>query len=614
MCRIKPILYTNLIKQKLMKKIFTLCAVIAMTLAAGAQEKALFDYSVTYADGQTISSANAKLTLGNDMKAWKTGASKIAADGYLSEFGQTVTVTTDDGDVEQFSAITVNGSNNPKDQAESGKGSGINCAEGKTSARLPQNGSYYIFNPAANGKVQIGIVLNADKAFYLIDATGAVTNESGYLEVSLPDANLHNYVVKNASGEEVELADDGDAKGGKISSEKVTGTLEFEVEGGKTYYFFCTGSKLGCFGYIFTPAGGETSNGIIWEGDGSAGAVSWNGIYRFALEGHDGANECIAEIPQAIWDKMMTEAFYLDIQSENPQIRITNGWWDVNWKDDIMPGNELLTNNGDGTWTVEINLTDNPDFIATLLEKHLLFTGDRYTPVKIYFKNGDTPGPGPEIEDGWMELVHNGNAEGSDGASLVCKNGDNPDNLFFNVLEGVGVDGSRCVAVTSAVGATNDWDAQFFIYAPDYEFKMGDQYKVSYMVKASTNVELPGPQAHTTPGNYIGWYIDGSSAVNLTTEWQEVSFQGTVNDSMEAYGGVMNGMSTLAFTLNTDKTQSITYYFDNVSWKVKVDDSGVKELNTVQQMNGPKYNLAGMRVGDDYKGVVIQNGRKFIQK
>ena len=122
----------------------------------------------------------------------------------------------------------------------------------------------------------------------------------------------------------------------------------------------------------------------IWKGD--AGAVSWNGTYRFALEGHDGNNECIAEIPQDIWDKMMTETFYIDIQATDPQVRITTGWWDPSWKvGDIQPGNELLTDNGDGTWTVEINLTDDPDFVAALIDRHLLFTGDRYTPIEIYF-------------------------------------------------------------------------------------------------------------------------------------------------------------------------------------------------------------------------------------
>ena len=132
----------------------------------------------------------------------------------------------------------------------------------------------------------------------------------------------------------------------------------------------------------------EETPATIWEGDGSAGVVNWNGIYRFALEGHDGANECIAEIPQAIWDKMMTETFYADIQGENPQIRITTGWWDTNLTaNDIQPGNELLTDNGDGTWTIKVNLTDNPDLVALLVDHHLLFTGSGYTLMKLYFND-----------------------------------------------------------------------------------------------------------------------------------------------------------------------------------------------------------------------------------
>ena len=128
----------------------------------------------------------------------------------------------------------------------------------------------------------------------------------------------------------------------------------------------------------------ETVKTMVWENAG-AGAVSWSGTYRFALEGHDGASECIAEIPQDIWDKMMTETFYLDVEATDPQIRVTNGWWDAQWLSDFQPGNELLTDNSDGTWTLAINLSDAPDFVATLVEKHILFTGDRFTPLRIYF-------------------------------------------------------------------------------------------------------------------------------------------------------------------------------------------------------------------------------------
>ena len=239
-----------------MKKFFTLIASALIAMSANAQEAGLFDYNTASTDGQEITTDNAKLTLGNDMKGWKVAATKVSADGDLAAFGKMLTVKTDDGDVEQFSVVTLTGQNNPKDQAVSGGGSGVNYSAGKTSGRLPQNGSYFIFHADKGGKVKIGIILNADKAFYVVDATEATTDEDGYINVPLPEANLHNYVVKNAAGEVVELAPED--KGGVTSAEKLTGSIEFDVVAGHTYYYFCSGSKLGSFGYIFTPSGDDT--------------------------------------------------------------------------------------------------------------------------------------------------------------------------------------------------------------------------------------------------------------------------------------------------------------------------------------------------------------------
>ena len=138
---------------------------------------------------------------------------------------------------------------------------------------------------------------------------------------------------------------------------------------------------------VWVDGGGhwETVETVLWQNPG-AGAVSWNGTYRFALEGHDGNNECIAEFPQDIWDKLKSETFYLMLEATDPQIRVTSGWWSTTWTgDDIFPGNERLTDNGDGTFTLEVNLAGDP-LVDYLDEQHLLFTGDRYTPVKIFFK------------------------------------------------------------------------------------------------------------------------------------------------------------------------------------------------------------------------------------
>ena len=137
--------------------------------------------------------------------------------------------------------------------------------------------------------------------------------------------------------------------------------------------------------------GGGSSENVFWENSG-AGAVSWNGTYRFGLDGHDGNNECITTFPQDIWDKIKTGTFYLQFkpEAESYQVRITNGWWDTQWlgKDnDFAPWNmaDRIIDNGDGTYYIEINFGDDP-LVGTLDEKHLLFTGDGYTPLKLYFK------------------------------------------------------------------------------------------------------------------------------------------------------------------------------------------------------------------------------------
>ena len=127
--------------------------------------------------------------------------------------------------------------------------------------------------------------------------------------------------------------------------------------------------------------------------------VSWSSQYRFALDGNDGNNECIATFPEKQWNVIKTGTFYFDYTPEDPtsyQVRVTTGWWGAQWlgKDnDIAPwaNTELITDNGDGTFTIEITFGDDP-IVADLDAQHLLFTGNGYTPIGIYI-----------YEDVWVE-------------------------------------------------------------------------------------------------------------------------------------------------------------------------------------------------------------------
>ena len=127
---------------------------------------------------------------------------------------------------------------------------------------------------------------------------------------------------------------------------------------------------------------------VFWENPG-AGGVAWNGTYRFGLEGNDGNNECIATFPQDIWDKIKSSTFYLELTPDADwyNVRVTNGWWDTSWNvGDIGANSDRMIDNGDGTFHIEINISDDADFLGTVDQKHILFTGEGYTPVKLYFQ------------------------------------------------------------------------------------------------------------------------------------------------------------------------------------------------------------------------------------
>ncbi len=136
--------------------------------------------------------------------------------------------------------------------------------------------------------------------------------------------------------------------------------------------------------YIASGGGKEV---VFWQGDGSAGSISWNGTYRFGMDGNDGNNECIATFPEDVWKHITSGTFYLvaSVDADWYNLRITTGWWSTTWTgNDIGKGDERLVLNDDGTFTLEINFSGDP-ILDVIDAQHLLFTGEGYTPLKLYY-------------------------------------------------------------------------------------------------------------------------------------------------------------------------------------------------------------------------------------
>ena len=143
----------------------------------------------------------------------------------------------------------------------------------------------------------------------------------------------------------------------------------------------------------------ETQKIMIWENDGTYGQIAWSSDYRFALEGTNGNGDAIvAEIPADTWAIMKDGTFYMTISGGDAyQIRVNTGWWsfDGDGVYDIHKGDERLVDNGDGTFTLAVTMSEEPlkSGIYDLVDvQHLLFTGSGYTIHNLYY-----------TEDVWVE-------------------------------------------------------------------------------------------------------------------------------------------------------------------------------------------------------------------
>ena len=155
---------------------------------------------------------------------------------------------------------------------------------------------------------------------------------------------------------------------------------------------------------VWVPGGTvEIVRTSIWKNDGSVAAATWSGSpYRFAPETNSTGEEVYA-VPTDTWEKMKTTPFNVQIQPAADwfQIRILDGWWSVGNNDanDITPSYEGLVDNGDGTFTFVVDLAANPDLVAVLDAQHLLFAGDGFTILEMYWEEEVlVPGGGTPTE------------------------------------------------------------------------------------------------------------------------------------------------------------------------------------------------------------------------
>ena len=184
------------------------------------------------------------------------------------------------------------------------------------------------------------------------------------------------------------------------------------------------------------------------------------------------------------------------------------------------------------------------------------------------------------------------------------------------------------IVVNSPAKVSQDWDSQFWIWTTQ-KLPAGTTFKIAFDYKASEASEV-GTQCHNNPGDYVHWSCIGN--VKFGTDW--ATFEDTFTVPNECDGqehmngnepaGYLNEFHSIAFNLT--KATDIIYYFKNI--KIEIDEkdvaatpeyfepappTGIKSLDSATKSDG-LYNLAGQKVDKNYKGIVIQNGKKRMNK
>lgn len=179
------------------------------------------------------------------------------------------------------------------------------------------------------------------------------------------------------------------------------------------------------------------------------------------------------------------------------------------------------------------------------------------------------------------------------------------------------------------------WDNQFFLIG-NRALEVGEEVYIKFDYKSETPAQV-GTQNSKDAGGYLHWA--GLGNLDFNADWQ--TFEATVAIPSETKGSQNSWTFNLAGMKGANK-----YYFKNFIFMTAdklenlIDKEGTKNLmvkegqNTAAYEYGNKpedpdaiknvvngkattnaaYNLAGQRVSKEYKGIAIQNGRKFTVK
>lgn len=198
---------------------------------------------------------------------------------------------------------------------------------------------------------------------------------------------------------------------------------------------------------------------------------------------------------------------------------------------------------------------------------------------------------------------------------------------------------NHVLVVDNGTAGANSWDKQCNTML-NASMTVGKTYIVKAQIKADNPGECALWPIWTTSPNKNQWGgstdVQYLAAANLKSEFDEYTWKFTANyaiDKIQFAFGLIGGKvyfddvscveegNTTEMVINGDfesddlsKWEVISYNGQKMAIQEFETTSGIKQITSNKPQSNVRYNLAGQAVDENYKGIIIQNGRKRVNK
>lgn len=198
---------------------------------------------------------------------------------------------------------------------------------------------------------------------------------------------------------------------------------------------------------------------------------------------------------------------------------------------------------------------------------------------------------------------------------------------------------NHVLVVDNGTAGANSWDKQCNTML-NASMTVGKTYIVKAQIKADNPGECALWPIWTTSPKKNQWGgsedVQYLAAANLKSEFDEYTWKFTANyaiDKIQFAFGLIGGKvyfddvscveegTTTEMVINGDfesddlsKWEVIGYNGQKMAIEELGTTSGIKQITSNKPQSNVRYNLAGQAVDENYKGIIIQNGRKCVNK